>query len=342
MLRKSLAALILVGVFTLPVQAQDASHTWSSERPDARPPAGIQGGQLMLPGELRLQYTLDRASFGDFRFGTETVPFLDVLDVYAGAPIDRTRMSHRVSLDLGILESLTVSVSAAWMDMSRNLANEDLLVVNESSGISDIVAGALLKVYEGNGISAHLNGAVEIPTGSIEKIGVDLTGTTRLLPYEMQMGSGSLTVVPGATAAIQNEHGTVGGQVLAKLRLMDNGRDYRLGNEFHGNFWFGFNAGDYIGVSTGARVRTWGSIQGEDLGMDSSLEPGQDPVLSSGTAVAIPAGVNFRVPGGFLGGTEVLFEFVFPAYQSYDSFRQQGDWGLNFAASKDFKIGDIF
>ena len=103
-----------------------------------------------------------------------------------------------------------------------------------------------------------------------------------------------------------------------------------------------YNVHEAISVSTGARVRIWGSIQGEDSAMDPSLEPGQDPLLSSGTTVAIPASINFRVPQGFLAGTEVLFEFVFPAYQSFDNYRQQGDWGLNFTASKNFHIGDIF
>jgi hypothetical protein len=342
MLRKSLAALVLAGLAAAPAHAQDVPTVWEGSRVDARPPAGILWGQLMPEGDLRIQYTLGRASYGDVRFGTQTVPFLDVLDVYAGSPLGRTEMSHRVSLEYGFLGSVTFAVTAAWLDNSRDLANEDFLVSNESSGLSDITAGALFRVYEGNGVSAHLNAAVEIPTGSIEKVGPDLTGNTRLLPYEMQMGSGSLTAVPGATAAIQNEHGTVGAQALAKIRVMDNGRDYRLGNEFHGNLWMAFYANDMISVSTGARVRTWGSIQGEDAAMDASLEPGQDPLLSSGTAVAIPAGVNLRIPQGFLAGTEVLFEFVFPAYQSYDSFEQQGDWGINFTASKNFRIGDIF
>lgn len=342
MLRKSLAALILAGLVTPPAHAQDASPVWDGSRVDARPPAGILWGQLMPEGDLRLQYTFGRASFGDVRFGTQTVSFLDVLDLYSGAPLSRTEMSHRVSLEYGFLGSVTFAVTAAWLSYSRDLANEDFLVTNESSGVSDIMAGALFRVYEGNGISAHLNAAVEIPTGSIEKVGPDLTGNTRLLPYEMQMGSGSLTAVPGFTAAVQNEFGTVGAQVLGKFRVMDNGRDYRLGNEFHGNVWLSYRANDAISVSTGARVRSWGSIQGEDPAMDPSLEPGQDPLLSSGTVVAIPASFNVRLPEGVLSDTDLLFEFVFPAYQSFDSFRQQGDWGINFTASKNFGIGDIF
>ena len=342
MLRKSLAALVIAGFVTSPAHAQDLPQVWDGGRLDARPPAGIAGGQLMPAGDLRIQYTLGRMSFGDHRFETQTVSFLDVLDIYSGAPISRSEMSHRVSLELGVAETLTLAVAAGWIDNSRDLADEDFLVSNESSGISDITAGALFRVYEGNGVSAHLNGAVEIPTGSIEKVGPDLTGNTRLLPYEMQMGSGSLTVVPGVTAAIQNESGTVGGQALAKIRVMDNGRDYRLGNEFHGNVWMAYNVSELVSISTGARIRTWGSIQGEDAAMDASLEPGQDPLLSSGKAVAIPAGVNLRVPQGFLSGTEVLFEFVFPAYQSFDSVRQQGRWGFNFTASKNFSIGDVF
>ncbi len=342
MLRKSLAALMLAGIANAPAHAQDLPKVWDGNRLDARPPAGLVGAQLMPAGDLRVQYTFGRMSFGDVRFETQTVPFLDVLDIYSGAPLERTETEHRVSLEYGLSSSITLAIAGAWLGKTRDLANEDFLVSNESSGVSDVLAGALFRIYEGNGVSAHLNAAVEIPTGSIEKVGPDLTGNTRLLPYDMQMGSGSLTVVPGASAAIQNEFGTVGGQALAKFRIMDNGRDYRLGDEFHGNVWMAYNVSALLSVSTGARIRSWGSIKGEDAAMDPTLEPGQDPLLSSGTVVAIPAGLNLRVPEGFLAGTEVLFEFVFPAYQKFDNLRQQGDWGINFTASKNFQIGDIF
>lgn len=338
MLRKSLAALALVGLFALPAHGQEAAYQWNAERPDARPPAGILGGRMIPQGEFHVQYTLGKMNYEEVRLGSEIISFFDVLDLYDAAPLERTEMRHQAVASWGFLDWVTFEASVAWLDYSRDLATEDVLVMNDATGISDITAGALIRLYEKDGVVAHLNGAVEIPTGSTEKVGPGLDGTTRLLPYDMQMGSGSISIVPGATAAIQNEYGTVGAQVLARFRMYDNDRDYRLGDDFRGNLWMAIPAGDHVAINTGIRVHRWGSIEGSDPAMDPALEPGQDPFFSAGTRVVIPAGLNLRIPEGLLAGTDVLFEFVFPTYESFDAPRLDGDWGFNFTLSRGLGI----
>jgi hypothetical protein len=61
---------------------------------------------------------------------------------------------------------------------------------------------------------------VLIPTGSVDETG-DFPASGDLgaaddvqLPYSMQTGSGAWALVPGITAQVMNNVGTVGGQVL--------------------------------------------------------------------------------------------------------------------------------
>lgn len=335
MLRKSLAVMAFVALIAVPGAAQEVEYQWSDDRPDARAPSAITGTRILPTGALELQYRFHKMNFGDVRFGTDVIPFLDVLDVYTGAPFGRTETAHMFTVSYGLLEWLTLEGTAGWLSRNRDFGNEDVFVMNNSSGISDIEAAALIEVYDRDGIKAHLVGGLEIPTGSIEKVGPDLTGTPRLLPYEMQLGTGSFSIVPGASASIQNDKATVGAQVKARFRLFDNGRDYRYGDQFDGAMWAGYLLNEHFAVTTGLRLQKWGTIEGQDSGMDPTLDPGQDPFFSSGTRLDVPLGLNIRMTGGLLSGMDVLFEFVWPTYENFDAPRPEGEWGFNLSVTRD-------
>ena len=119
----------------------------------------------------------------------------------------------------------------------------------------------------------------------------------------------------------------------ATVRLGDNDRDYRHGDELFAALWMAFPAGESAAINTGVRFRGWRSIEGSDPGMDPAREPGQDPVSSSGFQVVLPAGIHLRVREGILSGTELHVEFFVPVHQEFDSPRLSGDWGFEVALS---------
>ena len=339
MLRKSLAATAFFALVALPAQGQEAELQWSWDRPDARPSSAVTAERILGAGQVELRYRFGQMQYGDVRFGTEILDFLDVTDVYLGAPLSRTNNAHMFTLGYGLTDWITLQGTVGWLDRTRDFAGEvgpDLVVVsNNSSGLSDVEAAALVEIYDRKGVQAHLIGAVEIPLGSIEKVGPDLAGTNRLLPYTMQLGTGSFSAVPGAVAMIQNEHATLGAQVKARFRLYDNSRDYRVGDEFEGNLWANYMLNDNFAITTGARFLSFGGIQGQDSGMNPLADPEQDALFSGGTRLDIPVGINIRMTEGLLAGTDFNFEFVWPTYENYDAFRQQGDWGFNFGVFRD-------
>lgn len=338
MLRKSLAVLAFVFLAASPALAQVEEYEWSDDRPDARPPGFVFGSRVLEMSDLQIEYRFAKMNYGDVRLGTEILDPLDVLDIYTATPFSRTHTDHFLKVSYGLLDWLTLEGRAAWLTRDRPVGTEDVFVDTNSSGISDIEAAALIQVYNRDGIKAHLIGGVELPTGSIEKVGPDITGTTGLLPYEMQMGTGSFSVAPGAVAMIQNENATVGAQVQAKFRLNDNGRDYRYGDRFEGAMWAGYLLNDNFAVTTGVRVARWGSIEGLDPALDPASDPGADPFFSSGTTVDIPLGLNISLTEGLLSGTDIQFEFVWPTYENYEAPRPQGDWGFNLTVGRDLPL----
>lgn len=338
MLRSSLAALAILAITAAPAMAQDTPYQWSDQRPDARAPEALLGARMLQAGQFEVGYRLHKMNYGDIRLGTDIVDFLDVLSFYAGAPFGRTETAHVITVGWGFSDWLSFTGSAAWLSYDREFGTETLFVDTESSGISDVEAAALIQLVNRDAVKAHLFGGVEIPTGSIDNAGPDLNGTERVLPYEMQLGTGSLSVVPGASAVIQNEHATLGAMVKARFRINDNDRDYRYGDRFDGAIWAAYMLNGNFAVTSGARLAKWGSIDGEDGAMDPTLDPGQDPYFSSGTRLDIPLGLNVRLTEGVLSGTDVAFEFLWPTYESYDAPRQQGEWGFNLSVTRGLRL----
>jgi hypothetical protein len=336
MLKRTLTVAALVAL-AAPVAAQDAAQPiWSSDRPDGVAPAGIVGDRLLEPGALEFTYRFRKIGFEGVQVGTTPVDFFDVLELYSTTPFQRRDRLNDVQLTYGVSERVSLVGTASWIERTRSLANEEFFFSTSASGLSDVQVEMLYGVWDSDAIKVHLHGGVEIPVGSTDERGDLLDLQDQVLPYEMQLGSGSFSVMPGLTAQIQNEHGTVGGQVRARIRLNDNDRDYRLGDEVEGSMWMMYRVNRFFAFSTGMRFRSWGSIEGVDTSLDPSRDPGEDAVFSGGEQVDIPVGLNVYMPEGRLQGHRLGVEFLFPVHQDFDAWRLAGDWGLTLSWRKAF------
>jgi hypothetical protein len=335
MLKRSLVPLALIAL-AAPVASQEAPPTWSSDRPDGVAPAGVIGDRLLPAGAFEAQYRFRRAKFEGVQVETVPLEFVDVLDFYSTTPFQRSDKAYEVQLQYGVSDDLSLVGVVAWLDRSRDLIDDEFLVGTDVSGVSDLFVEALWGVWDRDAIRVHLHVGAEIPIGSIEERGDLIDSSDQVLAYEMQLGTGSFGVVPGITAQIQNEFATVGAQVRGRIRLNDNDRDYRLGDEVEGSAWAAYRFNRFFAVNAGARLRTWGTIQGVDSALDPTRDPGEDAVFSGGERVDVPIGMNVYLPEGKLAGHRLAFEFVFPVHQDYDAVRMTGETGFTLAWRKMF------
>lgn len=331
-LQVACAALIAAA----PLTAQDDEYRWSDDRPDAMAPSSLVGTRMMPSGSVQLTYLFSNSSYSGVRLGSAAVDAGEVLSYYDSSPFQRRDRIHRAVLAFGAGESFTLLVDAHFADRSRDITDEDFFITTEASGVGDVGVEALVSVYEGAATRVHLSAGAEVSVGSTDERGDLLTLRDQILPYEMQPGSGSVSVVPGIYAETQNEFGTVGAQVKARLRLTDNDRDYRLGDEVEANGWIGYRLNDWFALTSGVRALTWGSIQGAPSDVDVGRDPGEDPVFTGGMRVDIPLGLNIYMPSGSLAGHRLSMEFAWPVHQEYDNFRVAADWGFSIGWTKAF------
>ncbi len=343
MLKRSLTLLALAGLIA-PLSAQEA-HVFSYDRPDAQTFGAVLGDRILPEGMLHVGYMFEQADYEDIFFGSERIGAIDVFDLYTLSPFDRLDRRHRLQFSYGVTDYLTLRASGVFVDFQRDVVAETespgelLLASTSNDGIGDVDIEGLVRLYESDSFLAHAGLALEFPVGDYDATDFNLaTSTQTRLPYNMQRGSGSTSLVPGVTLSTQNEHGTVGVQVRTRLRLNNGAFGWRAGNEVEGKLWAGYRINDVIALTSGVRAFSFGSIEGFDESLDPTRDPAEDVILSGGTVVSIPLGLNVLLDQGFLEGNMFSFEFDWAVHQEYDNVRLGVDRVFRITWSKPYEL----
>lgn len=321
---------VLAAAFVLaaaPAAAQQIE--WSEDRPDAVAPVGIVGDRTLPRGTAELAYRFAHSSARGLRFGTDDVLESDLLDLgFTFVPTRRTVNAHMVTAGLGLTDQVTVLASVAWLEKNRTTANDSVIFFSESSGIADAQADVLWEFFREGAYRSHLQLGVIVPVGSFEERGDFPQAADVVLPYDMQIGSGSWAVAPGLTGQVQNDVGSVGAQVRGVFSLTDNDRDWRPGTRVEGRMWAAYRFNDFVSASGGVRGYHSESIQGADPELETLRDPG-DLALSFATErVDLPLGVNLRIPSGPLAGQRLMVEAVWTVHEETDGPLLADDWGF--------------
>jgi hypothetical protein len=332
------AALLLAAA---PLGAQE--YVWTEDRPDGVAPPGIWSDRT-LPGEtLEVLYRYGHLNARGLRFGEVELLGSDVRDLgFTFVPVERTLDAHMFGVGVGITDAFTVAARAAWLEKNRTTAGDSVVFFNETSGISDVEVDALYEFYRAGPYRGHFQLGALIPVGSVEERGDFPDATNVILPYEMQIGTGSWAIAPGVTGQAMNEVGSVGAQIRAIFWLTDNDRGWRPGNQLEGELWAGYRFNDFVSVSGGVRGIHTSALQGFDPDLETFRDPG-DLALSVATErVDLPLGVNLRLPPGSpLAGQRLSVEAVWTVHEESDGPILADDWGfiVGFQSSLDFGMG---
>ncbi|MDT8368502.1 MAG: hypothetical protein RQ745_04805 [Longimicrobiales bacterium] len=324
MLKRSFPLLALAALVAAPASAQEA-HEFSYDRPDARQFGPIIGDRLLPAGAWEIGYTFEQREADEVRFDEDAIDIEDVFQVFGFqiAPFDRRDRWQRIDISYGVTDFLTVRGTGRFADFERDVVNDaDVLQRTESDGIGDVEIEAMIEAFNSRSVRSHISLGVELPTGDDGESDLNLaTGQVERLPVSMQLGTGSVSLVPGVTFATQNEYGTVGAQAKARIRVDDSEFGWRRGDVFEARMWAAYRVVDVLSVHSGVRVHRSGSVEGMDPASDPTRDPAEDLTRSAATIVSIPLAVNVMLDRGPLSGTIFSAEFDWPVHQDFESIR---------------------
>ncbi len=335
----SVCVLMLLIITTKLTSAQDIHHHHHHQHQqqkhhhhdDDRTPIGVMGAHTHDEGGLMLSYRYMFMSMAGNRIGTNKVSNSEVLEDYMVTPTDMDSQMHMFGLMYAPTDYVTAMVMLPYIKKSMNhLTRSGVRFKTTSEGVGDLKTSFLIKIFDRTNQQVHLNAGLSLPTGSISERDATPAGPDQQLPYPMQLGSGTLDLMPGITYRGQHKSLSWGSQVSGVVRLGENSRDYRLGNRFDATGWGVWNWFNWVSTSARLDWQSWGNIKGADPALNSSVVPTADPKLRGGNRLDLLLGLDFYVPRGPvpIKGQRLAVEFGLPLYQDLDGPQLETDWVL--------------
>ena len=333
----------------------DASGHPSDIRADGHGPIGVMGDHIHKSGEWMISYRFMRMWMEGNRDGTNSIQPDEIVTTVnnrfaneAGQPNTLRVVPLRMYMDMHMLGAMYApSDRVTFMAMGQYLYKDmDHITyqggagttirgsfTTRSVGIGDTKLSALIKILKSTSHHLHLNVGLSIPTGSITKEDEIFkpNGTNRRerLPYPMQLGSGTIDLLPGLTYSGKSQQLGWGGQISSVLRTSENDQNYSIGDEHKITGWTSYMWRPWVSTS----IRMSGQYSGKIDGIDSEIVlPVQtaDPNNQGGRRVDVHFGVNIAGQKDIgIAGHRLALEIGLPIYQDLNGPQMETDWILS-------------
>jgi hypothetical protein len=320
-------------------------------------PIGVMGEHTHERGRFMLSYRYMFMRMDGIKDGDDKVSASSVLSRFMVAPLHMNMQMHMVGAMFALTDKINLMAMVPYVQISmEHLMRNGEKMTEETSGLGDIKLSGLCKFAEVvSGRTHHafiLNMGVSLPTGSIKKrgaahashddqmhmmgdshddMGGDMGGDgSARLSYPMQLGSGTVDLLPGLTYTGSQGAWHWGSQAMGTIRLGENDNDYRLGNRFAFTTWGARNLSEWVSASLRLNLEVWGNIHGRDPQIDPTVSPMADPKRQAGRRLSALFGLNFYTTKGprLLRGHKFGVEGGFPLYEHLDGPALETDFVL--------------
>ena len=304
--------------------------------PDDHAPIGVMGDHLHNKGEWMASYRFMKMRMDGNRDGTDRLDESEVLlsgtGQYRVAPTDMDMTMHMLGLMYAPSDNLTLMAMIPYIenDMDHVTAMGGAFSTS-SSDLGDISLVALSSFS--NGTLWQMG--ISFPTGDQNQKDLTPTGNS-VLPYSMQIGSGTYDLIAGVGENIQGDSDSWGYQVRGVFRLGENDNDYTQGHQVNVSGWYAKRVSSFISLSVRGIYEYRSNYDGEDsrllMAQAIKLVPTVDPNLRAGERIDVALGLNWLHVSGY----RFALEYQKPIWQDLDGPQLETDglltlgWQMNF------------
>ncbi|MEM1085419.1 MAG: transporter [Verrucomicrobiota bacterium] len=354
-MNSQLIPALLLGASLNTAHAADQEHQHHHHQhnsPLDHGPISIMGDHLHRASDWMISYRCMYMSMGDLYAGSSTVSPGQVFGAnYTVAPTDMSMEMHMLGVMYAPTDRITLMAMLPYLDMEMDHlifpGAAPLIGFNggrpgfttESSGIGDLKLSALIGILDQGRDKLHGGLGISIPTGSIgEKDLVPGPGglLPRQLPAPMQLGSGTLDILPSLTWVHTAEKWSVGAQMRGVIRTGSNHHNYRLGDQLGFDTWASWAVCDWLSFSAGLGYLWEDQLSGTqtDLLFNPPFAPARRTVTTAfgenfgGQRIETIVGANFIVPCGPLEGHRLAIDCRLPLWQERNGVSLGVDYSL--------------
>jgi len=270
-------------------------------------PIGLMGSHTHKKGQWMFSYRYMSMDMDDNYTGSNRVSNAEVLNDFLVTPTDMRMEMHMFGAMYGVTDRLTIGAMVNFVDLEMNhLTRGGDTFRTESEGIGDTTINALYQFYQTESISLHAGLGIVLPTASTdEEDFLPPVGGVGVLPFPMQLGSGSWGLRPSLTYNGSKNQVSWGAQVMGQINLNDNDNSYRLGDSIMANIWGTYSFNQNFSASLRLQGYGWKNIDGlNDASpippvnmMGIGTVPTVDPDLRGGKRLDLFVGISYIIPG---------------------------------------------
>lgn len=319
---------------TIAVSAQETSNqpsdnqTWKGSRPDGHAPISIMGDHTHGKGEFMFSYRFMSMNMEDIKNGKDNEDYHNLLmpngGMYMVTPYKMPMQMHMFGIMYAPSNKITLTTMFNVVDMTMDhVTAMGAKFTTASSGFGDVKLGMLYKFFNKNKQQLHGIFSVSLPTGTIEN--KDETpasmGNKVILPYAMQIGSGTFDSEFGLTYLTQSDLLSFGSQLKGTFRFGENSNDYRLGNRYSLNNWLALKATPWLSFSGRLEGLIVNKIHGQNPDLNPMMVITADTNNSGGTYINSALGFNLYVPKGKFKNVRFGFEMATPILQNVNGIQ---------------------
>lgn len=326
--------LLLAAAFSH-VQAADRHlhHASGHALHPGHEPIGAMGTHLHQEGNWMFSYRWMRMQMEGNRAGADRLSVSEVLGQgYSVVPERMDMDMHMFGAMYGVSDDLTLMLMLPWLEIEmEHVTAMGSRFTTTADGVGDVTLSGLYRLGQWGSHQLHLNAGLGLPTGSIDNRDDTPMGTNQQLPYPMQTGSGTYSILPGITWLGAAAPLSWGAQALATIRLGENDNDYTRGDRYRLMAWVSRQDTAGWGASLRLDAQWWDDIEGRDselAPMMPMMVPTADPDLSGGERLDLLLGLSFSPADGALKGHRLAAEWGRPLYQDLNGPQLETDWTL--------------
>lgn len=299
------------------------NNTWKGNRPDGHAPISIMADHYHNKGGIMFSYRFMNMKMEGLLNGTNTISNTDAHNAgYRVTPLKMLMQMHMFGMMYAPSDRVTLlgmaMVTKNDMDLQMRMPNGNTIPFNTfSSGFGDVKLGIIYKFINKNKQSFHGNLTLSLPTGSIAEKDITPMSSPNeiLLPYPMQIGSGTFDTNLGFTYLGQTETISWGSQLNSTVRLGTNSDAYAFGNQYGLNSWVALKAANWLSFSARLEGKIVDKIRGVNPNLTPMMVTTADTQNSGGTYINSGFGFNVYAPKGKFKDLRLGFEIASPLYQ---------------------------
>ena len=304
-------------------------------RPDSHAPIGVMGDHGHKSGEVMLSYRFMAMDMQGLHSGTTTVETAEVLKDFMRAPTAMQMQMHGFGVMFAPHDKLTLMAMANYQFLRMEMEGAHDHATGHhahpvgthemtSSGFGDATLEGLLTVWQTDHLTLIGNLGVSLPTSSIAQIGSD----GGVLPYPMQLGSGSVAGRPGLTVFGYHGNWSYGSQLRGTFPFHTNAHEYRHGNTLTTTAWGARRINDWLSLGGRFLFSHSGQLTGRHPDLNPRMSPSHRPDFRGGQRFDLAISSNLMVPTGTFAGQRLAVEFQLPLYQNLTGTQLKTTWRL--------------